>query len=66
MRIDQAVYEHLKANAPVAALVVDRIYPMTGDQRTGVPYIVFEVISNQVDEGMRGSHELAHPRFESG
>lgn len=64
MSIERSIFEHLKANAGVFALVADRIYDQRRPQNPVYPCIVFLRISTPRDITHDGPSGLASPRFE--
>lgn len=64
MVIEEALYEHLKTNAGVSALVGSRIYPIEAPQEATQPYIVYQRISGPRLRSHGGPSGLAHPRFQ--
>jgi len=64
MVIEEALYEHLKNNAGVFALVGNRIYPIEAPQEAALPYLVYQRISGLRVRSHSGPSGLAHPRFQ--
>ena len=64
MVIEEALYEHLKNNAGVSALVGNRIYPIEAPQEAALPYLVYQRISGPRVRSHSGPSGLAHPRFQ--
>lgn len=59
MGIESALYDHLADDAPIAALVVARIYPSAAPQNVTAPYVTFAAISGEHDSYVGGGGGLA-------
>lgn len=57
--LSNGIFATLAADVPLAALVGDRIFRDTADQKTTLPYIVFEVDSEEGVHNMTGTASLA-------
>lgn len=64
MRIEQALYDHLRLDAAVAALVGTRIYPDLAPQEPEPPLLVYQRISTPRDYSQSGETGLVNPRFQ--
>lgn len=64
MSIKGAIYEHLKDDASIAALVGTRIYPGNAPAGTDFPRITYGRTGNQHVRHMTGASGFAQPRFE--
>lgn len=62
--IEEALVDILEADAAVAAVVDDRIYPIVLPQGAMLPAIVYQRISGPRAETMQGPSGLAWPRFQ--
>ena len=56
--LKEGIFTKLSADAPLIALVGDRIYPDVADQKKKLPYIVYEVDSEQGVPHMTGGGTL--------
>ncbi len=64
MVIEEALFAHLSADAGVAALVGNRIYPIEAPQEAVLPYVVYQRISGPRVRSHSGPSHLAQPRFQ--
>lgn len=64
MSLKQALFQVLRDNAPVAAIVVDRIYPGVAPLGAPLPYITYQRISSTHERHMTGRSGVAHPRMQ--
>jgi hypothetical protein len=65
MSAQRFIYQHLKENGKVSAIVGDRIYPLGEvDETVKPPYVTFQRISNVHERHLNGGTGLAHPRWE--
>ena len=59
MTIQAAVYEFLKADADVSALVVERIYSEVADPGAQLPYVVVTTLSDVRERDLQGPVALS-------
>lgn len=64
MNIEEAIYSYLKDNAGLAALVSDRIYPLTMPQNCTMPAVTYRKVSGPRIHTMGTDPGLAYPRFQ--
>lgn len=64
MTIETGLRAHLIADATLAALVVDRVYPMPAPQNAGYPFVTWQRISGERVFSLGGPSGLAYPRFQ--
>jgi len=62
--IDEALVQILTGDGAVAALVMDRVYPIVTPQGAELPAVVYQRISGPRDETMDGPSGLASPRYQ--
>lgn len=62
--LKQALYQHLTADAEVAAIVSNRVYPGVAPKDAPLPYITYQRISSQHERHMTGRAGVAHPRMQ--
>lgn len=64
MKIEEALFSHLKSHAGLSALVGTRIYPQIMPQGVTMPAVTYQKISGPREYSHGGPSELAHPRFQ--
>ncbi len=64
MSLQGAMYEELRLNAAVAALVASRIYPVVAPQETDLPYLTIQRIDRPRERHQGGDAKLPHPRIQ--
>lgn len=62
--LEQALYTRLSGFAGLTALVSTRIYPLVLPQNPTLPAVTYQRIDGLREEGIAGSHGLAHPRIQ--
>lgn len=63
MMIEQAIYEILTANAAVAALVADRVYPGLITQGGTLPAIAYQPVEREIVQALNQSCKLVRKRI---
>lgn len=64
MSLKQALFQVLRDDAPVGAIVVDRIYPGIAPRDAALPFITYQRISSTHERHMTARSGVAHPRME--
>lgn len=64
MSLQGAMYEELKADAGVSALVGARIYPVTAPQEADLPLLTLQRIDRPRERHQGGDAKLPHPRIQ--
>lgn len=64
MTIDQALFEEMRDDAAIAAIVSNKIYPGIPPKTTKAPFISFREIAFARAEGLSGPTTLHHPRIQ--
>lgn len=62
--IEEDLAAFLLAGAAVAALVENRLYPLTIEQKAELPALTYQRISGPRVRSLKGPSKLAHPRFQ--
>lgn len=62
--IESDLYNHLKDNADVSALVGSRIYPLKAPQDVQTPYLVYNEINGTKDQCIEGGVFQERVRFQ--
>ena len=61
--LEQALFTRLDGFAGLTSLVVSRIYPLILPQNPTLPAVTYQRIDGIREDGIAGSHGLAHPRI---
>lgn len=61
---NQAIYERLIADAALAVIVGDRIYPQVAPQDVEKPYVTYRIVAFVDSENMEGSDDMPMRRYE--
>ena len=62
--LEQALFSRLDGFAGLTSLVVSRIYPLVLPQNPTLPAVTYQRIDGIREDGIAGSHGLAHPRIQ--
>lgn len=62
--IEAELVQLLAEDAPVAALVATRVYPLVLPQGTTLPAVTYQRISGIHEKSLEGPSELTRPRFQ--
>ena len=64
MSIQSALYEHLKDDAGILAIVGDKVYPVVAGPDDSLPYITYQLISRQHEHDLGAASGLARTRIQ--
>jgi hypothetical protein len=64
VNVGNEIYTALSANAPVAALIGTRIYPLLMPESVLLPAIVYQTVATTPQNGFSGNHGLDNVRVQ--
>lgn len=64
MSIQSALYEHLKDDSGISAIVGDKVYPLVASGDDSPPYITFQLITRRHEHDLGAASGLARTRIQ--